>query len=195
VSEDVERRLRRASDDVRASVRSVMPRPLEDLDRRPGRGVLAVGVTVMLVVGLLVVAGQRHDPSMRAETFSTTLQETARSRTCRAVVAIAGDMVDAPRSVDAWLDVSVSLDRLASMIDEAERTGELGADDVRRLRRFGAYGRDAAAAGESGGFGATGLPAGQATILAEVIVRDLPVSGCHMPTATDLPKRSDDGGD
>lgn len=195
MNHDVEWRLRRASDDVRASVRDVVPGPVEDLDRRPGRVVLGVGATLVLLVGL-VVAGDRGDPSSPAATeIVAPPASTLRSRTCEAVVALTSDMVDAPRTVEAWHAVSAALDRLESTIDEAQRAGELDDVDVRRLQRFVAYGRDAATAGVTGGFAPTGVPVGQAEILAEVAVRDLDTPGCRMPTTPATSPNSTDPSD
>jgi hypothetical protein len=196
VNHDVEWRLRRASDDVRASVRDVVPRPVEDFDRRPGRFVVVVAATLVLLFGL-VVAGHRDDPSSPAATeiLAPVQAPALRNSTCAAVVALTSDMVDAPRTVEAWHDVSAALDRLESTIYEAQRARELDDADVRRLERIVAYGRDAAAAGVTGGFASTGLPVGQAEILAEVAVRDFDTPGCRMPTSPNSTDPSDARGD
>lgn len=199
--ERVDQVLRRASDDVHATiVRHTVPPPIEILtgDRHPiGRSLLGVAaVTVAVAVGLAIVADTTrsvHTPIDAPGPVSTVGLEVPPASTstddlCVRVVRIAEVLVDPPGEITTWVALGDQLDDLAAGVAQAGPT--IDDDTTRRYDRFLALAGQAVSLGAAGGFTPAAVRADDAVAVADDLVQFVAVPGCELrrPPTDDEPR-------
>lgn len=193
-SERVDQILRRASDDVRATVvRHSVPPPIESLGdrghpiRRSVLGVAAATVTVSL--GLAIV-GNRGTTPVEAPGSTIALEVPPAAAgfddLCSRVVDIAGVLADRPDDTGTWVALGDELDVLATRLDRS-RSG-LDEDSTRRYDRFIALTDQAVSLGAEGGYTPAEVRADTAVAVAQELVEFVAVPGCELR----LPRSNDE---
>jgi hypothetical protein len=197
----VDQLLRRASDDVRATVvRHTVPPPIEALGdrghpiRRSVLGVAAVTVTVSLGLAIVGDRTTRVPPTIEAPGPESTVElevpaaaaAAAIDDLCVGVVGIATVLADPPDETDAWVALGDELDDLAAQLARS-RSG-LDADTTRRYDRFVALAGQAVSLGAQGGFTPAGVRSHDAVAVAGDLVEFVAVPGCELQ----LPRSNDE---
>lgn len=182
----VERMLRRASDDVRATVvRSADPPPIDDLDRSQTPRMVTFLSLLLLVGGawltVTVVRDEVPAPAQPPPTPSP-LQPTPAMTTaadlCSQVVEITKLLTDPPTSVGDWTMIGDELDTLATRVGAANPSESV----ARRYERFIVLARQAVDLGEQSGFTPAKLRADNAVAVAVDLIGFVDVPGCDVPT-------------
>ena len=195
----VDQLLRRASDDVRATiVRHAEPPPIELLDHRRhpvGRAAIGlVAITVMVTLGLAIVGDRSPSmaPPIDAPPPPSSLAQEAPpvaagvDDLCTRVVGIADVLADPPNDTDVWAGLGDELDVVATRLDRTR--SELDADTARRYDRFVALAGQAVVLGTQGGFTPARVRADDAVAVAAELVEFVARPGCEL----ELPRSSDD---
>lgn len=188
MSERVDRMLRRASDDVSATItRSATPPPLDELDRPRSWWATATAVALLLagVVAALVVVLDRSgddqlvatDPSIASQESTSGVPGATRtpSELCRAVTDVATDLAAGPSTPAEWRAFAVEVDELSVVVE-----GSVLSEPVRRRsERFVALARDAAELGAGGGNTPAAVRGDEALAVAREFVGFAKVPDCR----------------
>lgn len=194
----VDQLLRRASDDVRATVvRHAVPPPIEALGgrghpiRRSVLGLIAVTSMVSLGLALVDNVGPTTTPPIEeapgpVPTVEVPATAPAGDDLCRRVVGITGTLADPPADTVAWSAIGDDLDGLTAQLSRTR--SELDAETARRYDRFVALAGQAVSLGAQGGFSPAGVRADDAVAVADDLVESVAVPGCELT----LPRSDDD---
>lgn len=187
----VEQLLRRASDDVHATVvRHTVPPPIESLEGRDHTvtralaGVAAVAITVSVGVALIGDRSGSVPPAIEAPPPASTLVRdvppgaSGIDDLCHRVVQIAGALADPPTDTDGWAAIDAELDVLSDRVTESRSA--LDADTVRRYDRFVVLTGQAVSLGTQGGFTPAGVRADDALRVADDLVEFVDVPECEL---------------
>lgn len=188
-SDRVDQLLRRASDDVRATVvRHTVPPPIELVERRhPVRRTLleVAAIAAVVSLGLFMLGDRRtsvHEPIEAPSPVSTVVREVPPAapgvdELCVRVVGVAEALVDPQDDVVVWVTLGDDLDHLATQL--ARHRAGLEAETARRYDRFVALAGEAVSLGSQGGFTPARVRADDALAVAADLVEFVVVPGCE----------------
>jgi hypothetical protein len=183
--ERVDRRLRRASDDVLATVaRTATPPPLDRFDgRHPGRLVATCATALLVVVGLVTlrVSTGDHRTATTASTAAAASSVEARAGRpatevglCPLVADAAAFLATEPVDATSWVAVGADVEAIGALVESAD----LPDGRRRSYDRFIDLARHAVELGSSGGAYPARVPAEKAVVVARRLAAAAGVDGC-----------------